>query len=182
MSGRRRLDHILEDDYLEGLRGRSTDEIRRMRDECEEEETTVSYARRILQGKLDILRAEAERRRGERDPDADSVLERVPELFGNDQRTPLVHARPVRHLIPPEAGLHQRELDRLAADDVLATLPDRATADLVGVAERLSEAERRLSDLRWHLLRRLDTLQEELIRRYKSGEAHPRDVLVGPDA
>jgi hypothetical protein len=60
--GQDRLDVILADSYLEDLEDVDTQEIRRRRAECEEEEQGISYARRVVQGRLDILRAELLRR------------------------------------------------------------------------------------------------------------------------
>lgn len=178
MSGRRRLDRILDDDYLAGLEQRTTDEIRGMRDECEQEETGISFARRVLQGKLDILRAEASRREESGDdPHAASILGLLPDILRDQTHTPPAQARMPHYLVPPGTDQHRREVDQLAGDDVLANLADRSSEELVEVAERLSVKERELSSLRRRLLDRIDALQAELIRRYKAGEARPGDIL-----
>lgn len=180
MSGRRRIDRILEEDYLGDLARRSTDEIRRMRDECQEEETAVSFARRVLQGKLDIMRVEASRRRDAKDdPAAASILELLPDILRDQQRTPPAHARMSRYLLPPGGQEQRREVDRLVSDEVLATLTDRSSEELTEIVERLAAKERELSDLRRELHRRIDAFQDELIRRYKGGQADPSDALTG---
>ena len=58
----RRIDRILAPDYLEGLNGRSLDELRTMERDVIEVETEMSYVRRLAQGRIDILAAEADRR------------------------------------------------------------------------------------------------------------------------
>ena len=60
--GRRRIDRVLAEDYLADLPGRDTDEVRSMRREAQQEEADLSYVRRMLQGRMDILRAERARR------------------------------------------------------------------------------------------------------------------------
>lgn len=50
------------DEALLGLEGKSNDELRRLLSELSEEEQTLSYRRRVLHGRIDILRAELVRR------------------------------------------------------------------------------------------------------------------------
>ncbi len=77
------------DDALLNLRERSVDELRGLLDELYEEEQKVSYRRRVLHGKIDILRAELVRRLKE-DRDAGKGLvsgndiERLIEILAND--------------------------------------------------------------------------------------------------
>src|SRR5262245_24141863 len=58
----RRIDRVLAPGYLDGLDGRSLDEVRTMERECAELETEVSYVRRLAQARIDIIEAERERR------------------------------------------------------------------------------------------------------------------------
>ena len=60
--GRRRVDRVLAPDYLVGLSQLSLEEVRARRAEAEQEEVDLSYARRLLQGRVDILRAEQDYR------------------------------------------------------------------------------------------------------------------------
>lgn len=179
MDGRRRLDRILDAGYLDGLQERSTDEIRRMRDESEEEESGISFARRVLQGKLDILRAEALRRRddGEDDGAVRPLLDVMPSILADEVRTAPLRTRVTRFLVPPSVQYHRREVERLAGEQTLASLTQRSTADLTEIARTLAEKERELSALRRELLDRIDALQDELARRYRDGEAHIDEVL-----
>lgn len=77
------------DDALLNLRERSVDELRSLLDDLYEEEQKVSYRRRVLHGKIDILRAELVRRLKE-DRDAGkgvvsgSDIERLIEILAND--------------------------------------------------------------------------------------------------
>lgn len=77
------------DDALLNLDQRSVEELRGLLDELYEEEQKVSYRRRVLHGKIDILRAELVRRLKE-DRDAGhsvvsgSDIERLIEILAND--------------------------------------------------------------------------------------------------
>ena len=50
------------DEALLNLRERTNDELRELLDELRREEERISYRRRVLHGKIDILRAELVRR------------------------------------------------------------------------------------------------------------------------
>lgn len=181
MAGQRRIDQIQAEDYLADLELRSTDDVRRMRDESEEEESGISYARRVLQGKLDIVRAEAVRRRDAGSTTAASLLEGLPSILGGDESgsgTPAV--RVTRFLVPPAVQHHRRTVDQLADDTILAKLRERSDEELAALVTRLAEKERELSALRRLLLDRIDALQAELTRRYKSGAANVSELLARP--
>lgn len=81
--------HKTPDDSLMNLKDRSVDELRELLDELYEEEQRVSYRRRVLHGKIDILRAELVRRLKE-DSDAGKGvvsggdIERLIEILAND--------------------------------------------------------------------------------------------------
>lgn len=178
MTGRRRIDRILADDYLEGLSELPTDELRRMRDACEEEESGISYARRVLQGHLDILRAEALRRRDEGSAEATSLLERLPGILGDEGHTSApTKVRPTRFLVPPSVKHHRRSVDAIVDEDVLADVRSKPADELAQLVEALTRKESELSAVRRQLFERIDRLQDELVERYRSGAADVGDVL-----
>lgn len=178
MAGPERLERILSDDYLAGLEERSTSEIRAMRDECEEEENGVSYARRILQGKLDIVRAEALRRRdeGEGGEGLHQLMDALPEILGDRPSTRRPASRAVRFLVPPSVQHHAERAEALG-ERTLSALGEHSEEELAELVERLDEEERRLSALRKQLFDRIDALQDELTRRYKTGTTDVSEVL-----
>lgn len=178
MAGPERLERILSDDYLADLSERSTSEIRAMRDECEEEENGVSYARRILQGKLDIVRAEALRRRdeGEGGESLHQLMDALPEILGDRPSARRPASRAVRFLVPPSAQHHADRAESLG-ERTLAALGERSEEELAELVDRLDEEERRLSAVRKQLFDRIDALQDELTRRYKSGSTDISEVL-----
>lgn len=173
-----RLDDILADAFVDDLDGVSTEELRRRRAVCEEEERGVSYARRVLQGRLDILRAELLRRESGGDEDAAPLLARLPDILGHDQiATDPVHARATGLAIPEVATSYTDELDAVVDEPTLLSLPERPVGELEELIDRLAEHERYLSGIRRQLFDRIDRLREELAARYKNGRASIGELL-----
>src|SRR5262249_23513585 len=67
-NGNRRLDRITAPGFAEDLQDLSLTDLRAKRDECLAEREYLSLLRRLVQGRLDIVRAEVERRRTGGDP------------------------------------------------------------------------------------------------------------------
>jgi hypothetical protein len=79
------------DDALLDLETKSNEELRGLLDELYAEEQRVSYRRRVLHGKIDILRAELVRRlQGEREAGEDIIsgsdVQRLIDILANDLR------------------------------------------------------------------------------------------------
>lgn len=172
--GKRRLDRILEQDYLSDLQARPTHEVRIMRTECAEEEALLSYERRLLHGRLAILRAELERRETGKDI---SIVEMLPSILADESSGPSRGSYP--GLDPNLDFLNpQRRVSKLISDDTLANLPSLESEEIRRASEELEAAEREVSGLRADLFRVLDELNAEIARRYQTGEADPADVLT----
>ena len=82
-------DRGASDDALLNLHERSVDELRALLDDLYKEEQKVSYRRRVLHGKIDILRAELVRRLKEdrkagKGVVSGSDIERLIEILAND--------------------------------------------------------------------------------------------------
>ena len=60
--GRRPIDRVLADGFADDLTGLSLEELRERRHLAEQEEVDLSFARRLLQGRLDLLRSEQQQR------------------------------------------------------------------------------------------------------------------------
>ncbi len=76
---------------LLNLEGRSNEELRGLLNELYEEEQRISYRRRVLHGKIDILRAELVRRlKEQRESGGDVIsghdIERLISILSNDLR------------------------------------------------------------------------------------------------
>ncbi len=84
-------DKHASDDALLNLSDRTVDELRELLDELYEEEQKVSYRRRVLHGKIDILRAELVRRLKDDRTHGKGVvsgndIDRLIEILANDLR------------------------------------------------------------------------------------------------
>lgn len=70
------------DDALLDLASKTNEELRELLDELYQEEQRISYRRRVLHGRIDILRAELVRRlKGEREAGTDVITGRDVELL-----------------------------------------------------------------------------------------------------
>jgi hypothetical protein len=169
---------ILDPTYLDDLPGRSIDEVRTMRAECQDVETGLSYLRRVVQGRLDIVGAEIQRRTGGGDPtDVASLIDRLPEILGDHLRAPGNGRLPATlGQGRPDVELEAR-LDALVAEADLDAIGDVDDDTLGSARERLSELEAEVSARRRELFDRIDALQAEITRRYKTGEATVESLL-----
>src|SRR3569623_2714268 len=112
-TGNRRIDRLLASDYLLGLPRRSIEEIREMRADAEQEETDLSYLRRLLQGRVDILQAERARRRGE--GPGGSLVDALPQILA-DERVPSHGLGRHAAVEPSEIDEHRHYVDSLVGE------------------------------------------------------------------
>ncbi len=175
-----RLERILADDYTEALADLTIDEVRARRHECQEVELGLSYARRLVQGRLDIIHAELEQRgAGEGRSDPGDIVDRLKggEMLG-DQSRPSGFGRLPTLMAPDEASDEfSTEIDEVADADSLANLPELSDEVVRKLADQLTSLERSLSDRRRSVFDRIDAFQAEVVRRYKSGAADPGELL-----
>src|SRR5438270_8063420 len=110
--GNRRIDKVLDPEFVAGLGQISLDDLRERRKDAEQEETDLSYLRRLLQGRLDILRAELARRDGEET----DLVQALPRILADE---PNNGPRGLgRHISaePSRADAHRRHVEPLIAD------------------------------------------------------------------
>ena len=77
---RRRIDMVRSADFTEGLEGISIDDLRRRRKICADLDVELSYYRRLLHGRMDLLAFEMRRRNGEEER---TLLEALPEILAS---------------------------------------------------------------------------------------------------
>ncbi|MBX3285520.1 MAG: aerial mycelium formation protein [Actinobacteria bacterium] len=173
------LDEILAGAYLEGLSERSVAELRTLRADCQAVETQLSYLRRLVQGRHDIVAGEVERRRGGGDPDdVHGLVERLPEILSDRVRGPGPGRLPTTIETEEPTG---RLADRLAAiaDAVAFDAPASVADAALEAAERqLAELEAEVSALRRTVFDRIDAVEAELTGRYANGSAQVDDLLA----
>ncbi len=167
-----RVDQVLSDPDLDRIGELDAAALRRLRQACEFEEHRVSYARRILQGRIDVLRAEASGREG---GEARGALERLPAVLadgGQQQAFDPATARPPARLEPDELG----EDVQVEGPVDVGRLDD---AELEELAARYADQEATLSGLRRRLFDTIDRLQAEIADRYRQGTTSVSELLAG---
>ncbi len=175
------LERLLADEYLKGLEEMPVAEVRHRRDACDVAEDALSYLRRCVQVKLDIVLADLERRAGGLEGrDLGQVVEQLPEILSDGGRSAQSRGR-LRRNIGPDVNYRKltAELDRIIDVDTSSGLLGMSDQQVRDIADALHDLERRVSIRRTALQTRIDTLQAEIVTRYKSGDAHPEDVLPG---
>ena len=172
------LDHLLDPGYLADLPTSPMDEIRAMRAESQEVESGLSLLRRLVQGRLDIVGVELTRRaEGQDAGDLPDLIARLPEVLADRTHAPGVGRLPQVMApgdLPPAL---QGELDAIVGAAELSDLPSLDDEHLRAMADRLDAFERKVSEQRQALFERIDALQAEITRRYKSGEASVDTLL-----
>ncbi|WP_329337580.1 aerial mycelium formation protein [Streptomyces sp. NBC_00663] len=148
--------------------------LRTLRRDAQRDEADLSYVRRLLQGRIDILRAELARR----SPAGEgSVVDRLSEILTDAPARQRSSARHVTLGTP-----HNEEYRRLAADMLaeveLSDLAARTDAELNEAMGRLVRYEQQVSRRRQHLQRTTDECSGEIARRYREGEAQVDDLLM----
>jgi hypothetical protein len=172
------LDRILSADYHGDLQQRSMEDVRSMRTECQAVETGLSYLRRMVQGRLDIVGVELQRRRDGGEPgDLATLVSRLPEILSEHSRSPGVGRLP-QTMAPGEIdpGLEQQLNDIVGLHDV-ESLPSLQDDELLALHDALETFEHEVSARRRDVFDRIDTLQAEITRRYRTGEASVETLL-----
>ncbi|MDL5202387.1 aerial mycelium formation protein [Streptomyces sp. ALI-76-A] len=159
----------------------SLPELRTLRRDAQRDEADLSYVRRLLQGRIDILRAELARRGPTSvvavGAEVASVVERLPEILTD---APARHRSSARHVTLGTP--HSEEYRLLAAEMLseveLSDLAARTDLELSTAMRRLVRYEQQVSRRRQRLQRTADDCSAEIARRYREGEAQVDDLLV----
>jgi hypothetical protein len=169
--GKRRLDQVLSPDFTEGLGSLDDDELRRRRDLARLEREYLSFLRRLLQGRRDILRDELDRRRtgGKAQP----VVERVVSVLSEGSLGPARGEAPVAPLPEEELALARRRVERLLSDAHLSDLEALPDQELESAIARLEDEEHAVSEARSKVINAHDTFQDEVKRRLRAELGNP---------
>lgn len=155
------------------------DELRRLRSESSAAEGDVSFVRRVAQGRLDIVGHEARRRTGAADaePDVSGLLFDLPDILADAPGRP-PGGRAVAVGAPGKLAQDLLDgLDAAASPAELASLDGLGSARLSTLMDTLGSFEVELSAVRRRLHERIDSIQDEIARRYRDGEASIDSVL-----
>jgi hypothetical protein len=140
----------------------SLDELRRYRRRLSAEEERVSYWRRLVHARLDVLEAEAHH---ERSLTMEELVRVLGDTGSGQGRTALVSVQAAEPL-PELPVLEEMWVTELDPND---------TEAVAKAVDRLRTAERQLTDYRRALHERLDSATTELIERYHQ---NPASALV----
>ncbi|WP_308312163.1 ABC transporter substrate-binding protein [Streptomyces albipurpureus] len=154
-------------------------ELRTLRRDSQRDEADLSYVRRLLQGRIDILRAELARRSEPEtpiDPEA-PVVDRLSEILAD---APSRHRTSARHvtLSTPHGEEYRRLASDMLADVELSDLEARTDDELRAGLGQLTRYEQQVSQRRQLLQRTADECSAEIARRYRDGEAQVDDLLT----
>jgi hypothetical protein len=186
--GNRRIDRVLAPDFLVDLPGKSIDVVRAMRRDAEQEETDLSYLRRLLQGRLDILRSELARRSGDGAAEAEaslaaggddaSLVERLTSILTDDVQ-PSGPRGLGRHIAvePSRADFHRRHVEAMVADVDLSDPTTHDDTQLQALLTRLKTEERNVSEQRRAVQTVMDACTAEIARRYRDGDVDVTGLL-----
>ncbi|WP_406861768.1 ABC transporter substrate-binding protein [Streptomyces sp. HUAS MG47] len=151
-------------------------ELRALRRDAQGDEADLSYVRRMLQGRIDILRAELARRA---DPEA-PVVDRLSELSEILADAPSQLRTSARHvtLSTPRGEEYRLLAAEMLSEVELSDLGARTDDELHTAMGRLAGYEQQVSRRRQQLQRTADDCSAEIARRYREGEAQVDDLLT----
>lgn len=179
--GNRRIDRVLGPEFLRDLQGLQLEQLRQRCREAEAEEGDLSYLRRLLHGRIDIVQAEQARRGRERASEAmpGAVIDELPGILAGTPRQVRGRGR-MRHvgMDAPRTDRSRRRVERLVANVDLSDVSARTDDELARVLRTYQAEERQVSDVRNRVQVVLDRCSTELTRRYTEGEAAVADILA----
>ena len=168
------VDELLEPSFLEDAVRLSMTEVRQLRRRAEQEEVNLSYTRRLLQGRLDIVRRELQRRA---EDDGRSLVDLLPEILSEKGRGP-AHGLGRHQTVQPHAPEEYESWVNSLTNVDISAISELSDAKLEKAARALAAAESDLSERRRGVQQVMDGLAAELGRRYRDGEADVAALLA----
>lgn len=148
---RRRLDQVLDETFLAGIDELDREELRTRRLLARDVENELSYYRRLLHGRMDLLRFEQRRRRGE---ETRSLIEALPQILADRDRPSATHGRLAMTDLPPLPEEGRRPIDQVLGADVLGHLDEidddrleSVIGELRGMEEEISTQRRKVQEV-----------------------------------
>ncbi|MDQ3782219.1 MAG: hypothetical protein M3349_04685 [Actinomycetota bacterium] len=177
--GRRRTDIIADPSFVAGLADVDTATLRARRQLCLAVERELSYQRRMLHGRLDLIGYEQRRRRGEAEgspiDSLGEILQDATSGGGSGRAAPdTLIADPVVH-----PGPGRRPIDRVLDADTLGRLESASDDELVAARTAAEVQERAISDQRLTTHRVEALLAAELAERYRTGSISTDELITG---
>ena len=178
--GQRRIDRVLAPEFLSDLAQVDDATLLARREDAAQEEADLSYVRRMLQGRLDLLRSEQHRRlRGGSVGADDDVAHSDEDLVALLSQVLAPHEEPAGQGVgrggapvgvgAPRAGEHRRAAEAAVADVRVSDLAHLDDGQLAAAIARLDDLETQLSATRARAQHATDTLNREITRRVEAG-------------
>ena len=177
--GRRRIDRVLAEGFLDRLADAPLEDVRAKRKDAEQEEADLSYVRRLLQGRADLIKAEMERRRGGghvAEGGDQELVRRLTAVLADPRGTSHGMGRFIT-VEPSRVDEHRRAVEQLIADVGISDITHLSEDDLRAALARVEDFERNVSGNRRRVQQVMDACTAEIGRRYRDGEARVGDVL-----
>ncbi|MCW2623049.1 MAG: AmfC protein [Frankiales bacterium] len=171
--GNRRIDRVLAEGFLDHLVSGPLEEIRGLKAEAEQEEVDLSYLRRLIQGRIDVLRAELARRDG---ANSDLVAS-LPQILADEPRSPARGLGRHTTVEPSRVDEKRRYVESLVADVDLSDVGARTREELEQALVTFRAEEQDLSVKRRDVQKVMDAASAEITRRYRDGEASVQALL-----
>lgn len=174
-SPQRRIDRVLDRAFTADLPGVALSVLRERRAEASAEESDLSYLRRVLHGRLDIIAAECARRAG---GDQSPLVARLAEILADAPSSRIASARHLGLGGESAIGEYRAAIEARLRELALPDLTACSEHTLRETAAALSVCEREVSDLRRRVQGVADACAADLARRYREGEAAIDDLLA----
>jgi hypothetical protein len=173
--GRRRIDRVLAPGYIAGLAQLELVEVRARRDDAAQEETDLSYLRRLLHARIDIVRAEQRRRQ---EGGSAPVVTELARILAANALGPTTGSGRFQTLEPSRPQAHRRTVEALISDVDLSDVGALSGEQLATALQAYRTEEASVSQRRHEVQHVMDTLNAEIGARYASGTASVDDLLA----
>ncbi|HVW44414.1 MAG TPA: aerial mycelium formation protein [Amycolatopsis sp.] len=172
--GRRRIDRVLAPGYVEGLDELSLKQLRERRDDAAQEETDLSYLRRLLHVRIDIVRAEQQRR----STGGSSIVDQLATILSDNALRPARGSGRYQELEPTRAGEHRRQAEALVGNTDLSDVGSLSDDKLADTLRVYGEEESSVSQRRREVQAVVDLFNGEIAARYAEGTASVDELLA----
>ncbi|WP_024875632.1 hypothetical protein [Saccharomonospora piscinae] len=172
--GRRRIDRVLAPGYVRHLDELPMSTLRERRNEAAQEETDLSYLRRLLHARIDIVRAEQQRRSS---GNHTSVVDQLTAILADNALGPATGSGRYQGMEPSRAGEYRRSAEALVGNADLSDVTSLSEATLAETLDSYREQESSVSKRRREVQAVVDSFNGEIARRYAQGAASVDELL-----
>jgi mannitol-1-phosphate/altronate dehydrogenase len=173
--GSSRTAEVLDPTFLDGLPDLPTEEVRRRRDESLAEREFLSYLRRLLQVRQDVMAAERGQRTSGNEPEP--LVDRLTAVLSKGGKANSTRGEAIRTVLS-DADLEEaeRQAETMLPPLNLNQADEMNDEEIERAVRSLAEAERAVSSRRAAVIRVHDRLQDELKQRYRD---NPAEIPTG---